>query len=344
MKTVALIFRYLFSLRYKVQVKGIELLNSNTQKLFLPNHQAIVDPQILTTQIFKYTTFIPFVSAKYLQIPLVKNLFIKMKSVPVSNMQSGRVDVNIIENLVFTAQKLFANGENVLVYPAGQMAGQGFEKIFNKSGVFNMIKALPDNVKVIGIRTHGLWGSIWSKAWNGKVPPIIPTYLFSVFIILANLIFFVPRRKVYIEFVDITTPIMSAAKNGKEAFIAFLEKFYSPEKEKVSYIRHFFYLPAIKRKQPAIIEGSLHEYELARESKYDDVPDSIVQLIKNHIYKIIIIDRSAIRANSSLILDLHMDSLALELVLNSIQHDYPDLIKPDYLKLLTVGDICRLVI
>lgn len=46
-RVFAAIYRYLLALRYRVKLEGTELLTSSSTKLFLPNHQATVDPQLI---------------------------------------------------------------------------------------------------------------------------------------------------------------------------------------------------------------------------------------------------------------------------------------------------------
>ena len=45
---------------------------------------------------------------------------------------------------------------------------------------------------------------MWSRAWMGKAPSFIKTFIKAKLYILANFIFFLPRRRVTITFIDIT--------------------------------------------------------------------------------------------------------------------------------------------
>ncbi|MDQ9736209.1 hypothetical protein RF031_13920, partial [Acinetobacter baumannii] len=43
----------------------------------------------------------------------------------------------------------------------------------------NVCQRLPKGVRVVGVRTTGLWGSIWSREGRTKTPPFGPTLLKS---------------------------------------------------------------------------------------------------------------------------------------------------------------------
>ncbi len=82
---------------------------------------------------------------------------------------------------------------------------------------------MPDEVKVIGVWISGLWGSMFSKAKTGKTPNLFIQLLKGVFFIFANLIFFLPRRKVTVEIEDLTIKAKSAAQLDIKPFNLSLE-------------------------------------------------------------------------------------------------------------------------
>ena len=131
MKKILAFYRRILSLRYKLNISGKNILKLSSPKLFLPNHQAHVDAQLITTYVFKYSSFIPIVSARFFKTPILKGIFKQLKAVPVSNIQSGKVEKELNDKAVEIAVNILKNGDNVLIYPSGQLAGQGIEKIFN---------------------------------------------------------------------------------------------------------------------------------------------------------------------------------------------------------------------
>ena len=179
MKFLFAIYRFFLSLRYSIELKGIEVLQNKQSKLILPNHQALVDPQILYTQIIKYTKVVPVASEIYANKPVLKQLFNMVGTVIVSDITSSNRDDQALKNIYSNVVNALENGKSVLLYPSGQIAGQGYEKIFNKQSAWAIVDNIPENTQIIGVRIHGLWGSMWSRAWIGKSPDFIKTFLRS---------------------------------------------------------------------------------------------------------------------------------------------------------------------
>ena len=258
MKLLAIFYGFFLRLRYKMVVKGLDQIKDKTSNLYLPNHQAEVDPQIVMSIILRHDKVAPMISSTYYEIPILKTFFKAMGAVSVSDLEKGSRDINILDKLEAAAQKALTNNRSILLYPGGQLAGQGYERIFNKQSAYEIVKELPEKSNVIGVRISGLWGSIWSKAWMGKSPSFIPTYLKTIGFVLANFIFFLPRRTVTIEFVDITHEAKNNAHQmDRKGFNTFLEEFYNIYGEEApSFIKHFFYAPKLKRQLPKNIYGA----------------------------------------------------------------------------------------
>ena len=258
MKLIAIIYGFLLRLRYKIEVKGLDEIKGKTSNLYLPNHQAEVDPQIVMSIILLHDKVAPMISATYYNIPVLKSFFKAMGAVSVSDLERGSRDINILGKLEAAAQSALSNDRSILLYPGGQLAGQGYERIFNKQSAYEIVKKLPEKSNVIGVRISGLWGSIWSKAWLGKSPAFISTYLLTIWFVIANLIFFLPRRKVTIEFTDITEEAKKAASSlDRKGFNQYLEEFYNIHgEEEVTFLKHYFYIPRLKKELPKRIVGA----------------------------------------------------------------------------------------
>jgi long-chain-fatty-acid--[acyl-carrier-protein] ligase len=132
----------------------------------------------------------------------------------------------------------------VIIYPSGQIARTPTEKINNKQSAYVVVSRLPEEVRVIGVRISGLWGSMWSAARTGEPPNFMLTYLKGIFYFFANLIFFLPKRDVTFEYVDITEEAKIKSMSERSAFNTYLEDFYNLNgPEKARHIRHLFYMP-----------------------------------------------------------------------------------------------------
>jgi 1-acyl-sn-glycerol-3-phosphate acyltransferase len=256
-KILAFKIRLLLRFRYKISIKGSEILLNNSPVLFLPNHQALIDPIILLSHIYRFSTATPVVSEKYFNIPVVKWYFKRLGAVRVSDLETGSRDTQVLKSITRAVSKGFRRNKNFVIYPGGQIAGQGYEKIFNKKSAYHIVRAIPEGVQITGVRITGLWGSMWSKAKTGKSPNFFVQLLKGIFYVLANLLFFLPKRTVSIEFEDLTSIAKEKVTLGQKPFNSFLEDFYNLHgEESVLFLKHIFYLSQSKRKVADRISGS----------------------------------------------------------------------------------------
>ena len=244
-------YQFILSRRYTVVIKGVELLKTDCGKLILPNHQSHLDPQIMALETYKFGGVVPVVAERFFKIPVISYFLREWGAVSVSDISGGNRDVNLLQRITTQVRAALDQGKNVIIYPSGQLTDQGIEKIYNKQGAHALVSDLPENVQVLGVRINGLWGSIWSKAWEGKQPNFLMTYLKAILLLTSNLIFFSPKRVVTLEFVDITAEAVEQSKKDRRTFNAFLENFYNKNgEEPATYVRHHFYLPKSKRTLP----------------------------------------------------------------------------------------------
>lgn len=244
-----LFYKLVLSSRYKVIIKGEDALLTDNPKLVLPNHISHVDPQLMAIYLYEYTDFVPVTAEVFFKIPVIKYFLRKLDAVKVTNLKKGKRDVDLLKKINTQIIDSLKKGKSALIFPAGQLSFDGIERIRNKQSAFSITKDLPDNVKVIGVRITGLYGSMWSTAWNGERPDFLSTYLMGIIYFIANLIFFAPRRTVSLEFVDITKEAKEKSQIDRKNFNNYLEEFYNANgPEKPTFIRHLFYFPKIKNK------------------------------------------------------------------------------------------------
>lgn len=244
---IALTVRIIIRCRYRIVVHGSEILKRGKPSLILPNHMALVDPIILLSQLYHYAPATPVISEKYFDIPIARSFFKSLGAVRVSDLERGSRDTQVLKVITRSVLKGLGRGNNILLYPSGQIAAQGYEKIFNKKSAHQIVGKLPGNVQVVGVRITGLWGSMFSKAGRGASPNFFLLLFKGAFILVANLILFVPRRRVTIELEDITIPAEAMAQEGQKPFNQFLESFYNLHGEEVpNPQKHFFYFPPFR--------------------------------------------------------------------------------------------------
>lgn len=251
MRFYRVFYKFILSRRYKVTITGIDLLKAEGAKLILPNHQSHIDPQIVAVESYKYSDIVPVISERFFKIPIVKFFLKKWDAISVSDIRTGNRDPNILKNIFSEVIIALQQKKTVIIYPSGQLQDMGLEKIKNKQSAYTIVSDLPEGTRVIGLRIRGLWGSIFSKAWDGTLPAFLPVYLKGIFYFFANLIFFCPKRDVTLEFVDITKEVIKQSLYDRRTFNTFLEEFYNYDGiQKPTYIKHFFFFPKSKRRLP----------------------------------------------------------------------------------------------
>ena len=205
----------------------MEHLKRKGPKLFLPNHPANVDAQLMGALSSQYCKISPVVSERFVNMPIVGFFLKKVRAIPVSDLTSGNRDPHVLDKITKNVAISFSNGRCPIVYPSGQIKLQAHEEIKNKQTAHKLVGTIPDDVRIIGVRILGLWGSSWSAYKTGEKPNFGLTFLKSILIIFANLVFFCPKRKVKFEFVDITDEAKEQAKGDRKSFNTYLEEFYN---------------------------------------------------------------------------------------------------------------------
>ena len=346
LKFIAVIYGFFLRLRYRIVFKNTEVIKDAGTAIFLPNHQASVDPQLLLSKLERYQHAAPMIGSAYFDIPVLKSFFKSIGAVRVSDLERGSRNTNVLQSMLDAADESLNNGQSILLYPAGQLAGQGYEKIFNKQSAYEICKNADEDVKIIVVRVSGLWGSMWSRAWIGKSPSFVKTYLKAIWYVLANLIFFLPRRKVTFEFADLTTELREIANTkDRTAFNERLEDFYNANgEEPVNFLRHYFYSPKLKRKLPEHIKGSVASKEKGVSVRKFPIPNEVQSRVSEVLADELKIDKETIKLESHLSYDLNLDSLGLVKVMDTLEKEFPNTQTPDIHDINRVYDLCLMVL
>lgn len=199
-------------------------------------------------------------------------------------------------------------GDNFVVYPAGRLKSSGKELLGGSAAAHELMKECP-NANVVLVRTTGLWGSSFSGAILGKSPDLKVAIKHAFKVVLKNLIFFAPRRKILLEML----PNPEDFPRGEISRIdlnRYLENWYNRypdeqgnihEVEPLKLVSYSFWrkdLPKVVRqkKQRTGEEGSTISEEKRNK-------------IYNQIRKILDKPDLEIKPDQSLAFDLGMDSL-----------------------------------
>ncbi|MCW3806337.1 AMP-binding protein [Plebeiibacterium marinum] len=331
--------RSFLSLRYKVSLQRTKDIDPNRPVLFLPNHQAVVDPMLLVSHIYPHKNVVPMITSSYYDLPVIKIFFKNWGAVRVSDLENGSRNLNVLKDITSAAIRAFNHNKSIVIYPSGKIASQGFERIQNKKGAHEIIKNIPDNVQVIGVRINGLWGSQWSKAWNGNSPNFALNILRGILYAICNLFIFIPRRKVSFYFEDITADAKKYAQVDKNTFNLFLENFYNRNgEEKVSYLRHFLFSYPINKKLPDSLASAYTEQPIASAGT-KAFPQAITSGVHAIIKESLAIKDDNLSHKTLLTNDLGADSISLVDLINKVEEKYNVETHNDISTIKTVGDL-----
>ncbi|HAA12139.1 MAG TPA: hypothetical protein DCE41_10745 [Cytophagales bacterium] len=246
-------FMFVLTRRYKLLISGKELLAAEGAKLVLLEHPSHIEPIIMGVMAAQVTDTVPVISEQFMRLPFFGDVLRAWNAVPVSDLKLGNRDPEVLTKITKGMTDALAQGRTILLAPSGNITRGPLERIGNKQSAYAVVSQVPDGVKVIGVRIDGLWGSMWSWAWEGKRPSFIYNMLKGGFYFFVNLIFFIPKREVRIEFVDITEEAKQQATTDRWTFNKYLEEFYNAKgPETLRYIRHFFFLPSWKKKPESV--------------------------------------------------------------------------------------------
>ena len=151
--------------------------------------------------------------------------------VPVPNLRKNRsrAGASIARGLGDIVKSTLKDGGNVIFYPSGHIQTEcGCEDIGTRQLAHNICGDLPENVRVIGVRTHGLWGAIWSRANRNTSPEFVSTFIKSV-LLWFFWAPFVRRRRVDMHVEDITSRVVEWSKLPRLEFNARLNDWYNAE-------------------------------------------------------------------------------------------------------------------
>ena len=256
--------RWVFAWRYKVEIDGLEsqtgltgltglravgdpqlarrslgegttpenLVNPVQKRLaylVLPNHPAMVDPMLVGVAFWK-TPLKPLSDESFFHTGIVAPHVLKtLGAVAVPDLRKHRTaqGATIARGLGDIVKSTLEDGGNVIFYPSGHIQTEPeHEDIGTRQLAYNMCGDLPEGVRVICVRTRGLWGSIWSRKGRKTSPAFVPTFIKSVFLWFFWAPF-VPRRRVTMHVEDMTERVKEWSKLTRLEFNRKLEEWYN---------------------------------------------------------------------------------------------------------------------
>lgn len=215
----------LLGLRYRVSESGLEAIEAGDPAhkrplLFLPNHPALIDPLIVYSRISGLRPR-ALSDENRMSGPIQKVIVKALRIITIPDpAREGRKGMDNIRRGLDKITDALKNGDNVLLYPSGRIYRSQNEELGANSAVAHILAEVP-HARIVLVRSSGLWGSAFSRA-GGKSPQFFGVLLRRIPALLANLIFFMPRRNVELEFKEaINLPAEKMPLNRE------LEKYYN---------------------------------------------------------------------------------------------------------------------
>ena len=223
--------RWIFARRYRVAVEGLTTVAQDKPLLVLPNHPAMVDPMLVGVTFWK-TPLKPLSDESFFHTGIVAPTVLRtLGAVPVPDLRKHRTakGASIARGLGDIVKSTLEDGGNVIFYPSGHIQTEPErEDIGTRQLAYNMCGDLPAGARIIGVRTRGLWGSIWSRAGRTTSPAFVPTFIKSV-LLWFFWSPFVPRRRVTMHVEDLTDRVKEWSKLTRLEFNRKLEEWYNAE-------------------------------------------------------------------------------------------------------------------
>lgn len=230
---VSLILRSLLKFRYRVKVAGFENLTSEKIDptkgiLFLSNHPAsMVDPIMVVSTIYKRFTIRPMITDYMYDNPLFQWIFRRLGAYRVHDMSesaTAELKEEILQQ-IDDISKNSKNGDNFLIYPAGEIKSSNREVIGGNSAAHTIVQNNPD-INIVLIRIKGLYGSSFSRYWEGKSPNVEEVVVRMAKQLVKNFLFFMPKREVTLEF-HLLPADFPRDTPSRKAFNRWLEKWFN---------------------------------------------------------------------------------------------------------------------
>ena len=310
---IRLFTRLLLGLRYRIRVTGLEKLQASQGVLFLPNHPALIDPLIVMTFLCGRFGPRPLVLEKFSAMPGIGWLLRLVRAIPVpsADEEAGIRKRRRIENAVAQVADALKRGDNVLLYPSGRLTSWGKEHLGGNSAVHHLLETVP-TTKVVLLRTRGLYGSAFSRAYSPEQSPSLSTVLKKgVATICSNFILFAPRRQVSLEFLD--APIEFYQLKSASAINKWLERWYDSDGGEIaSLVSYSFWRINVQElPQPEIETVDV-----------SDIPPEITEKITARLAQAAGVAPEKLTPEIRLGEDLGLDSLALAELLLWVEEEF----------------------
>jgi len=324
-----LTLRFLLWLRYRIRVNGLDRVASPDGRgvLFLANHPALIDPIMVMTAL--WPRFRPRVLADRAQVQRVGIHFLarRVRALEMADMaRDGRGAKEQVESMIEASAAALRRGECLLLYPAGRIYRQRREDLGGNSAVEQLLRAVP-NMRVVLVRTAGLWGSGFSRA-SGKQPEVLPVLRKGLWGLLKSGLLFAPRRHVAI---DVVEPDDFPRGADRVVLNRYLEDFYNRNAGGSTYVPYSLWEGGGVRWLPEPVSSS--EPGVARR-----IPPATREMVLQYLRQLT--GMQDIHESQRLAHDLGLDSLVRVEIQAWVESEF-GFPQPEVDAIETVGDVMR---
>jgi acyl-[acyl-carrier-protein]-phospholipid O-acyltransferase/long-chain-fatty-acid--[acyl-carrier-protein] ligase len=324
---IRLVVLSLLKLRYRLRVTGLdEIARRGTSSiLFLPNHPGLVDPVIVVSQLYPRFRPRPLADQDQVGRPVIRWLAARMQTLTIPDpvVYGDACRDEVAQGLDRCIAALLA-GENVLIYPSGHIMQGRYENLAAASAVETILRRAPD-IRVVLVRTRGLWGSSFSRA-GGAAPQLGRVMRKAARVLLANGLFFSPRREVTVE---LREPADLPRHSSRSELNRFMERFYNEGAPPNTYVPYTIWEKGGPRPVPEPSTGR-------RSGEVQDVPAATREQVLRQLRKLT--GRATIHDDERLAADLNLDSLSIVELAVWVQSEFGFAVG-DGTGLETVGDV-----
>ena len=231
--------RLILGLRYRIHIKGLNTIEKKDSRgiLFIPNHPALIDPPIVFSSLYSRFKLRPLADENQVKSPILSALMKKIRCITIPDMTiKGRNSKDGVVRAMTEVANGLKQGDQVLFYPSGRIYRTQYESLRGNSGVAQILKDVPD-VRVVLVRTTGMWGSGFSRA-SGTKPSLVKNLGMKILAVLSAAVFFMPKRDVTIELSEVND-LPNA--DDRLALNRYLENFYNKNAPANSSIPYFWW-------------------------------------------------------------------------------------------------------
>ncbi len=319
--------RGILALRYRVTETGLGNLPMQPGRpiLFLPNHPALIDPVLVYSRIAGLAPR-PLADENqmrgFAQGIVARGL--NAITIPDAQKEGRGARAGIRKALTATISAL-QQGDNVLLYPSGKLYRSSHESLASNSAVAQILAAVP-NVRIVLVRSSGLWGSSFSYAQGMTV--FMKQVLHGIRTIFSNAILFTPKRPVSIDFFE---PNDFPRSEDKRTINEYMESYYNALAHPALGVPYAFWRGRAPYNLPELQAPAT---SLSTEETTAEIRNAVTLLLRTSAN---LPDDFALSPQQSLTVDLGIDSLTLMEVATALETEFGQPVS-DLSRLITVGD------